>query len=110
MVIDALARSEGIDMRKLEHSAAVGRGQLHGQKVILAKPMTFMNNSGDSVAALARFYKVAAACTCNACGSSRLYVVSVVGCASQRSCKEAARWYACRSHSSLGCQSMHSLC
>lgn len=58
MVIDCLARSAGIDMRKLEKSAAVGRGELHGQKVILAKPVTFMNNSGESVAALARYYKV----------------------------------------------------
>lgn len=58
MVVDSLARSAGIDMRKLERSAAVGRGELHGRKVILAKPVTFMNNSGESVAALARFYKV----------------------------------------------------
>lgn len=58
MVVDSIARSAGIDMRKLEKSAAVGRGELHGRKVILAKPMTFMNNSGESVAALARFYKV----------------------------------------------------
>lgn len=58
MVVDSLARSAGIDMRKLEKSAAVGRGELRGRKVILAKPVTFMNNSGESVAALARFYKV----------------------------------------------------
>jgi PTH1 family peptidyl-tRNA hydrolase len=58
MVVDSLARSAGIDMRKLERSAAVGRGELHGRKVILAKPVTFMNNSGESVAALAKFYKV----------------------------------------------------
>ncbi|GBF88928.1 hypothetical protein Rsub_01427 [Raphidocelis subcapitata] len=58
MVIDALASSEGIDMRKLEKSAAVGRGEVVGRKVLLAKPVTFMNNSGDAVAALARYYKV----------------------------------------------------
>jgi Peptidyl-tRNA hydrolase len=57
MVVDALARSAGADMRKLEKSAAVGRCTLHGQRLILAKPVTFMNNSGESVAALARFYK-----------------------------------------------------
>lgn len=33
-------------------------GTLHGRRVILAKPVTFMNNSGESVAALARFYKI----------------------------------------------------
>lgn len=58
MVIDTLARSEGIDMRKLEKSAAVGRGEVAGRKVILAKPVTFMNNSGESVVALAKYYKV----------------------------------------------------
>lgn len=44
--------------RKLEKSAAVGRGEVCGQVCILAKPVTFMNNSGESVAALAQFYKV----------------------------------------------------
>jgi peptidyl-tRNA hydrolase len=58
MVVDALARMEGIDMRKLERSAAVGKGELGGKKVILCKPVTFMNNSGESVGQLARFYKV----------------------------------------------------
>lgn len=61
MVVDSIARSAGIDMCKLEKSAAVGRGELHGRKIILAKPVTFMNNSGESVAALARFYKVGGA-------------------------------------------------
>jgi PTH1 family peptidyl-tRNA hydrolase len=58
MVVDAIARTAGIDMRKLEKSAAVGRGSLAGRRIVLAKPVTFMNNSGESVAALARFYKV----------------------------------------------------
>jgi PTH1 family peptidyl-tRNA hydrolase len=68
MVVDSLARSAGIDMRKLEKSAAVGRGELQGRKVILAKPVTFMNNSGESVAALARFYKVRLAPGCSTAG------------------------------------------
>ena len=58
MVIDTLARSEGIECRKLEKSAAVGRGEIGGQTVLLVKPVTFMNNSGESVSALAKFYKV----------------------------------------------------
>lgn len=43
-MLDALASSEGIDMRKLEKSAAVGRGSVAGRRVLLAKPVTFMNN------------------------------------------------------------------
>ena len=58
MVIDTLARSEGIECRKLEKSAAVGRGEIGGKAVLLVKPVTFMNNSGESVSALAKFYKV----------------------------------------------------
>lgn len=58
MVIDYLARYESIDTRKLEKSAAVGKGAICGKQVILAKPVTFMNNSGESVAALSKFYKI----------------------------------------------------
>ena len=58
MLIDELAKSEGIECRKLEKSAAVGKGEIEGQQVLLVKPVTFMNNSGESVGALARFYKV----------------------------------------------------
>ncbi|KAG2425984.1 hypothetical protein HXX76_013355 [Chlamydomonas incerta] len=57
-VIDELAAAAGIDCRKLEKSAAVGKGELHGKQVLLVKPVTFMNNSGESVAALAKFYRV----------------------------------------------------
>ena len=58
MLIDMLARYLGIHMEKLQHSAAVGRGRLCDKRVLLAKPMTFMNNSGESVGKLARYYKV----------------------------------------------------
>ena len=62
MLIDALARQQGIHLDKLQHSAAVGRGRLCDKRVLLAKPMTFMNNSGESVGKLARYYKVTQAC------------------------------------------------
>jgi PTH1 family peptidyl-tRNA hydrolase len=58
MVLDALAKAHGVDVRKLERSAAVGKGELWGRPAVLAKPVTFMNVSGESVGALARFYKV----------------------------------------------------
>ena len=60
MLIDILARQLSIHMDKLQHSAAVGRGRLCEKRVLLAKPMTFMNNSGESVGKLARYYKVQA--------------------------------------------------
>ena len=58
MLIDTLARQLGIRMDKLQHNAAIGRGRLCEKRVLLAKPMTFMNSSGESVGKLARYYKV----------------------------------------------------
>ncbi len=109
MIVDELARAHSIDCRKLEKSAAVGKGTIAGKQVrtaqgrsscacassaalnhpviaeaqgaqrqgqradrlsargpidllqvLLVKPMTFMNNSGEAVSALAKFYKVKA--------------------------------------------------
>jgi len=44
---------------KRQAKARVGFGEVAGEKVILAKPRTFMNLSGESVAPLMRYYKVA---------------------------------------------------
>jgi peptidyl-tRNA hydrolase, PTH1 family len=41
-----------------KHKAIVAEGMIEGQKVILAKPQTFMNLSGESVQSLAQFYKI----------------------------------------------------
>lgn len=57
-LVDSLAMSEGISMDKQQEKAAVGRGTLAGRSVMLVKPQTFMNRSGQSVGALARYYKV----------------------------------------------------
>lgn len=45
-------------MDRQQEKAAVGRGSLAGSSVMLVKPQTFMNRSGQSVGALARYYKV----------------------------------------------------
>lgn len=58
MVVDALARSLSIPIQRVEQRAMLGKGVLDSERVILAKPQTFMNNSGQSVASLARFYKI----------------------------------------------------
>ncbi len=57
MLVDELARQLGASLDKLQHSAALGRGRFCGKRVLLAKPMTFMNNSGESVGKLARYFK-----------------------------------------------------
>ena len=56
-VIDILADRIGICVDEKKHRALCGRGVLEGQKVILLKPQTYMNLSGESVRAAADFYK-----------------------------------------------------
>ena len=56
--ITSLAQKHGIALTKLEQRALVGSGSIAAQRVLLAKPQTFMNVSGDSVAPLAHFYKI----------------------------------------------------
>ena len=56
-VIDALARKYNIDVDTKKHRAYIGKGMIEGQKVILAKPQTYMNLSGESVRSLLDYYK-----------------------------------------------------
>jgi len=58
MVIDALARDLGAAVDKSQHKALVGQVALGREKVILAKPQTYMNLSGQSVVALLNWYKL----------------------------------------------------
>lgn len=57
-VIDKLAEQENIAMLEKKHKAVIGKGVVAGQKCILAKPVTFMNLSGESVRGLIDYYKV----------------------------------------------------
>jgi PTH1 family peptidyl-tRNA hydrolase len=56
--VETLAERHGLTFSKVEHKAQIASGMIAGQRVILAKPLTYMNLSGDSVAPLARFYKI----------------------------------------------------
>lgn len=58
LVIDALAEKYNIDVLEKKHKALVGKGVIEGERVILAKPQTFMNLSGESVRELIDYYKV----------------------------------------------------
>lgn len=57
-VIDHLATAYAIDVCMKKHKALCGKGMIGGQKVVLAKPQTYMNLSGESVRELMDFYKV----------------------------------------------------
>ncbi len=56
--IDRIAKENGIPMDMKKHKAICGKGMIGFEKVILAKPQTFMNLSGESVRELVDFYKV----------------------------------------------------
>ena len=56
--INLFAKKQGIELKKQQSKARVGFGQIGDKKVIMAKPRTYMNLSGESVAPLARFYKI----------------------------------------------------
>ena len=57
-IIDKLADTYSIDVLEKKHKALIGKGIIEGEKVILAKPQTFMNLSGESVRAFADYYKI----------------------------------------------------
>lgn len=57
-VIDRLVDEHGIPSSGISLKAMVGKGMIAGQKVLLAKPMTYMNLSGEAVRALVDYYKV----------------------------------------------------
>lgn len=61
-VIDCIAKQENIDVLEKKYKAVIGKGYLEGQKVILAKPQTFMNLSGESVRELVDYYKLDETC------------------------------------------------
>jgi len=60
MVIDRLALNLGINVDKKMLKALVGQGQINGEKVILAKPQTYMNLSGEAVGMLLSWFKLTA--------------------------------------------------
>ena len=57
-VVDMLAKRHNISITENKHKALVGKGYINGQKVILVKPLTFMNLSGESIREVTDYYKV----------------------------------------------------
>ena len=56
MIVDAFAEKFRIDIRKHEKDALTGTGRVAGGSVMVAKPLTYMNNSGDVVKLLTDGY------------------------------------------------------
>ena len=57
-VVDRLAEKYQIAVDTKKHRALIGKGVVEGQKVILVKPQTYMNLSGESLRSLVEYYKI----------------------------------------------------
>lgn len=58
LAVDELADELNIQVRRLKFKAMIGEGRFNDNKVVLVKPMTFMNESGRAVAPLLRYFKL----------------------------------------------------
>lgn len=58
VAVDYLGLRFGIKINKIKFKSIYGEGQVGGEKVLLAKPQTFMNNSGEAIGEIVRYYKI----------------------------------------------------
>jgi len=58
LVADYLAARHRIELRRNRFRATYGRGQIGGREVVILKPQTFMNDSGDAAWRVVQFYKI----------------------------------------------------
>lgn len=56
--IDALADKYGISVSDMKNKALMGKGVINGNKVMLLKPLTYMNLSGEAIRAAVDYYKI----------------------------------------------------
>ncbi|KAF8696095.1 hypothetical protein HU200_036985 [Digitaria exilis] len=57
-MIDAIAEAEGVSMSSMQFKAMVGKGRIGDAPIMLAKPQTFMNASGESVGQMVSYFKI----------------------------------------------------
>ena len=58
MAVEKLAATHHIEISRSQQRALTGSGRIAGRPVILARPLTYMNKSGDAVGPLASYYKI----------------------------------------------------
>lgn len=59
-VVDYLAEKHNLKLNKIKYKSVYNEYSLNGEKIILLKPQTYMNNSGEAVLEIAQFHKVPA--------------------------------------------------
>lgn len=57
-VIDMLAEKYGIQVNELKHRGLIGKGVVAGEKVLLVKPVTYMNLSGECIREVLQYYRI----------------------------------------------------
>ncbi len=57
MALDQLADRLGIEIGEKAHRALIGKGRIEGKRVLLVKPQTYMNRSGESLRQVLDYYK-----------------------------------------------------
>lgn len=58
MVIDCFCKKQSISLSQEKFQALYSKVRIDGQEVLIVKPLTYMNESGNAVQALAHFYKI----------------------------------------------------
>ncbi len=59
LIAERFARAHEIDFARKRFNAQIAEGSVSEQRILLAKPQTFMNSSGEAVGKLYAFYKIA---------------------------------------------------
>ncbi|OGX79217.1 aminoacyl-tRNA hydrolase [Exiguobacterium sp. SH3S2] len=58
LAIDRLADKHGITLDEAKFKAVIGTGRINGERVVLVKPLTYMNLSGEAVRPILDYYKI----------------------------------------------------
>lgn len=56
--VDLIGKRNNINLNKIKFNSIYGEGNIGGEKVLLVKPQTYMNNSGTSVRDISQYYKI----------------------------------------------------
>lgn len=56
--VDLIGKRNNINLNKIKFNSIYGEGNIGGEKILLVKPQTYMNNSGTSVRDICQYYKI----------------------------------------------------